>query len=266
MPIELIIILCSILAIYLLIVFIIGMVIHSLIKDILRKEKAINVIMAEKYDLIISLGTLISIYLTTSDEMIPILLANKVETSVILKILGLKLLIGIICGFIIDFIFRKKKEKLEIKKLCEDDHCHCNHNHSIVKSSLKHTLSITLFILIMIFIINLIFEYLGEEFLSKIFLKNSIFSNFIASIVGLIPNCGSSIMITELYLNNTITFGAMMSGLLTGSGIGILILFKSNKKLKENVFIMTTIYTIGVLSGIVIDLIGIVLWLILNIF
>ena len=111
----------------------------------------------------------------------------------------------------------------------------------------------------MIFIINLIFEYLGEEFLSKIFLKNSIFSNFIASIVGLIPNCGSSIMITELYLNNTITFGAMMSGLLTGSGIGILILFKSNKKLKENVFIMTTIYTIGVLSGIIIDLIGIVL-------
>jgi len=208
---------------------------------------------------IISLGTLISIYLTTSDEMIPILLANKVETSVILKILGLKLLIGIICGFIIDFIFRKKKEKLEIKKLCEDDHCHCNHNHSIVKSSLKHTLSITLFILIMIFIINLIFEYLGEELLSKIFLKNSIFSNFIASIVGLIPNCGSSIMITELYLNNTITFGAMMSGLLTGSGIGILILFKSNKKLKENVFIMTTIYTIGVLSGIIIDLIGIVL-------
>ena len=208
---------------------------------------------------IISLGTLISIYLTTSDEMIPILLANKVETSVILKILGLKLLIGIICGFIIDFIFRKKKEKLEIKKLCEDDHCHCNQNHSIVKSSLKHTLSITLFILIMIFIINLIFEYLGEEFLSKIFLKNSIFSNFIASIVGLIPNCGSSIMITELYLNNTITFGAMMSGLLTGSGIGILILFKSNKKLKENVFIMTTIYTIGVLSGIIIDLIGIIL-------
>lgn len=208
---------------------------------------------------IISLGTLISIYLTTSDEMIPILLANKVETSVILKILGLKLLIGVICGFIIDFIFRKKKEKLEIKKLCEEDHCNCNHNHSIIKSSIIHTLSITLFILIMMFIINIIFEYLGEEFLSKILLKNSIFSNFIASIVGLIPNCGSSIMITELYLNNTITFGAMMSGLLTGSGIGILILFKSNKKLKENVFIMTTIYTIGVLSGIIIDLIGIIL-------
>lgn len=208
---------------------------------------------------IISLGTLISIYLTTSDEMIPILLANKVNTNIILKILGLKLLIGITCGFIIDIIFRKKKETLEIKKLCEEDHCHCECNHSILKSSLKHTLSITIFILIMLFIINIIFEYLGEEFLSKIFLKNSIFSNFIASIVGLIPNCGSSIMITELYLNNTITFGAMISGLLTGSGIGILILFKTNKKLKENIFIITTIYAIGVLAGIIIDLIGIVL-------
>lgn len=208
---------------------------------------------------IITLGTLISIYLATSDEMLPIMLANKVEIKTILKILGIKLLIGITCGFIIDFIFRKRKTKLEIEKICEQDHCNCNHNHNIFVSSLKHTISITIFILIFLFIINIIFEYLGEEFLSKIFLKDTIFSHFISSLVGLIPNCGSSIMITELYLNNTITFGAMLSGLLTGSGIGILILFKSNKNIKENIIILTTIYFIGVISGIIIDLIGIIL-------
>lgn len=208
---------------------------------------------------IITLGTLISIYLTTSDEMIPIMFANKVEITTILKILAIKLLIGITCGFIIDFILRKRKTKLEIEKMCEHDHCNCNHNHNIFASSLKHTISITIFILIFLFIINIIFEYLGEEFLSKIFLKDTIFSHFVSSLVGLIPNCGSSIMITELYLNNTITFGAMLSGLLTGSGIGILILFKSNKNIKENIIILTTIYFIGVISGIIIDLIGIIL-------
>jgi len=208
---------------------------------------------------IITLGTLISVYLSTSDEMLPILMANKVDFSLILKILGFKFLIGMLCGFIIDFVFRKRTTKLEIDKLCEHDHCNCSHNHNIFVSALKHTLNITIFVLIFLFIVNVIFEYLGEDFLSKIFMKDTIFSHFLSSIVGLIPNCGASIMITELYLNNTITFGAMMSGLLTGSGIGILILFKSNKNIKENVFILSLIYLIGVVSGIIIDLMGILI-------
>lgn len=206
---------------------------------------------------IITLGTLISVYLSTSDEMLPILMANKVEFSVILKILGLKFLIGMFCGFIIDFIFRKKTNKLEIDKLCEHDHCNCSHSHNVFTSAFKHTINITIFILIFLFIVNVTFEYLGEDFLSKIFMKNTIFSHFLSSIVGLIPNCGASIMITELYLNNTITFGAMMSGLLTGSGIAIIILFKSNKNIKQNIFILFLIYLIGVVSGIIIDLMGI---------
>lgn len=208
---------------------------------------------------IITLGTLISVYLSTSDEMIPIMLANKVELKTILVILSIKLFIGILCGFIIDFVLRKKNKKIEIKELCEHDHCNCKHNKNIFKASLKHTINITLFILIFIFLINLIFEYLGEEFLSKILLKNSIFSHFISSLIGLIPACGSSIMITEFYLSNSITFGSMISGLLTSSGIGILILFKSNKKIKENIFILATIYLIGVISGIIIDLLGLML-------
>ena len=206
---------------------------------------------------IITLGTLISVYISTSDEMLPILIANKTNLGTIFKILGLKFLIGMISGFIIDLILRKK-EKLEVKQLCERDHCNCNHNHSIIKSALKHTLSITLFIMIFSFIINIIFEYLGESFLENLFMKNTIFSYFLSSLVGLIPNCGASVLITELYINNTITLGATLSGLLTGAGIGLLILFKTNKNIKENITIISIIYLIGIISGIIIDLIGLI--------
>lgn len=204
---------------------------------------------------IISIGTLIAVYLSTSDEMLPILLANKINSLTIIKILGIKFIIGMIAGFIIDLIIRKN-ETSQIESLCAHDHCNCNHNHNIFASALKHTLKISLFVLISTFIINTIFEYLGEQFLENLFMKNTIFSYLLSSLVGLIPNCGASIMITELYINNTITFGATISGLLTGTGIGLLILFKTNKNMKENVSILTTIYLIGVISGIIIDLIG----------
>ena len=125
----------------------------------------------------------------------------------------------------------------------------------IFKSSLKHTFNIFLFVVIINLILNICFEYIGNDYLSKLFLKNSIFGSFVTSLVGLIPNCGSSVIITELFLNNAITFGSMLSGLLTGSGVAILVLFKSNKDIKENFKILGIVYFIGVLSGIVIDLI-----------
>lgn len=202
---------------------------------------------------IISLGTLIAIYLSTSDEMLPILISRNVRASLILKILLIKLIIGIISGFMIDFIFQKKKKTEKNYDICDEEECHCD--DGIIKSSVKHTLSILLFIIIINFALTACFEYLGEEYISKIFLKDSFFGPFISSLVGLIPNCGSSVMITELYLNNAISFGSMLAGLLTGSGIAILILFKNNKSLKENFKIVSIIYLIGVLSGIIIDLI-----------
>lgn len=203
---------------------------------------------------IVTLGTLVAVYLSTSDEMLPIMLSENVDPSEIIKILGLKFLIGMIVGFIIDLLLRKK-EQVEIKDLCEKEHCHCE--HGIFLSSLKHTLNITIFILVITFLLNTTFYYLGEENVQKIFLKNNIFSSFISSLVGLIPNCGASVIITELYLSNTITFGSCMAGLLTGSGVGLLILFRINKNLKENLKILGIIYFVGVLCGMVIDLITI---------
>lgn len=202
---------------------------------------------------VITLGTLLSIYLSTSDEMLPLMLANKINIKTIIVILLIKFIIGMTAGFIIDLIYRKK-ETIKIDEMCKHDHCDCN--HSIIKSSIKHTLSITLFILISSFIINIAFTYLGETFLEKLFMKNTIMSHFLSSLVGLIPNCGASIMITELYINQTITLGATISGLLTGAGIGLLILFKTNKNIKENITILTLIYLIGTISGIIIDVIS----------
>ena len=203
---------------------------------------------------IISLGTLIAIYLSTSDEMLPILISEGADTSLIFKILGLKVAIGMLSGFIIDLIFRKKNEKLEIKDLCEKEHCHCE--HGILKSSVKHTLNIFLFIFLISLVIHISFHYLGHDILSKILMKDSFLSPFICSLIGLIPNCASSVALTEFYLNNTLTFGSAMAGLLTGSGVALMVLFKSNKNFKENLKIISLVYFIGSISGVIINIIG----------
>lgn len=205
---------------------------------------------------IITIGTLISIFLSTSDEMLPILISSGAKVGAIFKILLIKIIIGMLIGFIIDFILRKKnknKKDYEIKDFCLEHHCDCN--HSILKSTLKHTLNITLFITVVTFLLNIGMHYLGEESIGKLFLKDSFFSPFISSLIGLIPNCASSVVITELYLNGVITLASCISGLLTGSGVALLVLFKVNKDKKENACILLTLYLIGALSGVIIEVI-----------
>ena len=206
---------------------------------------------------IITLGTLISIYLSTSDEMLIIMISEKVQISLILKILLIKILFGIVYGLIIDKIINKKKKDKETNyELCDEEHCDCN--HSILLSAIKHTLHITLFIFIITLIINTIFTLLGDNYLSKILLNNSILSPFITSLIGLIPNCAASVILTELYLNSTISLGALIGGLLTSSGSSLLVLIKNNKNKKENLSIILLLYTLGVLSGIIIELISLI--------
>ncbi len=199
---------------------------------------------------IITLGTLISIYLSTSDEMIPIMLSHKTNISIILKIVVIKILIGIIFGIIIDLIFKKNNKKINYD-ICESIHCDCK--HSIILSSIKHTIKTLIFIFIATLFINIIFEYLSINLINKIFLKNTYFAPLLSSLVGLIPSCGSSIILTELFINNTISFSALISGLLTNSGIAILILFKNNKNIKENIKIVSILYIIGTIVGIIFD-------------
>jgi uncharacterized membrane protein YraQ (UPF0718 family) len=205
---------------------------------------------------IISLGTLIAIYLSTSDEMLPILLSENADINVIIEILLIKFFIGLVCGFVIDLIYRnRKKEDKMTYDICDKEHCHCDKENLFV-AAIKHTFNTLIFIMLISFVLNTLLYYVGEDSLAKIFLKNSIFGPFIASLVGLIPNCGASVMITELYLNNAISLGSTIAGLLTGSGVALLVLFKSNKNLKENFTILFIIYAIGVLSGMMIEIIN----------
>ena len=125
----------------------------------------------------------------------------------------------------------------------------------IIKSSIIHTLKIAIFILIVNIVLNIIIETIGEDTLSNFLLNKNIFVYFIASLIGLIPNCASSVIMTELYLQNTITVGTLLSGLLTGSGLGILMLFKSNSNKKENIGILSFIYIVGVVIGTIVDII-----------
>ncbi len=202
---------------------------------------------------IISLGTLIAVYLSTSDEMLPILIANNGSFNEILLIIGIKFIVGCLFGYIIDLMIHKKKE-IECS-ICEDEHCGCEHEHSLLKASLIHTLKTLVYILLITFIINLAFNYLGNHYLSKLLLKDSLLAPFLASLIGLIPTCGASILITELYLNGAISLGSTIAGLLTGSGVAILVLFKSNKDKKDNFKILGLLYGIGVLVGLIIEIV-----------
>ncbi len=203
---------------------------------------------------ILSIGTLISVYLSTSDEMLPILISHNVELSLILKILGTKLLIGIFFGFIIDLIFRKYNSQKEDYHICDEENCNCD-KENIWLSSLTHTIKIILFIFIINFVLNIIIEYYGNDVLSKLFLKDNFLSPFLSSLVGLIPNCGASVLLTELYLGGAISFASMIAGLLTGSGVAILFLFRYNKNIKENLLILSLVYFIGTISGLIIELV-----------
>ena len=206
---------------------------------------------------IVSLGTLVSIYLSCSDEMLPILLSENAPIKVIVEILTIKACIGIISGIVIDLVLRKKKHN-NVNfdyDICNHEHCHCE-EENIFRSSLSHTFKIAIFILIINFILNCMFYYGGEELLSSLLLKGNILSSFLTGLIGLIPNCGASVMITELYLNNVISLGATLSGLLAGSGVAILILFRTNKDLKDSIRVLFLVYGIGVVSGIIIDLIS----------
>lgn len=213
---------------------------------------------------VITMGTLIAVFLSTSDEMLPILISEAAPISLIVQVLLIKLVIGAIAGFIIDavreLIIKRKKvlNKEEevgeaIGHMCEHDHCDCE--HGIIKSSIKHTLNILMFIIIITFILNTIVHFIGEENISNAIASVPFVGILVSALFGFIPNCAGSVIITELYLSNLISLGSKIAGLLVGSGIGILVLFKSNKHMKQNFTIAGILYLTGIISGLIIDLI-----------
>lgn len=203
---------------------------------------------------VITLGTLLAIYLSTSDEMLPILISAQAPAQTIVFILLAKAVIGIVAGFVVDLIFsRRREEDHHIHEICEQEHCHCEEG-SIFRSALVHTAQISGFILIITFLLNLLFFFVGEDVLAGLILNRRVLGSVLAGLVGLIPNCAGSVAITQLYLEGVIGTGAMLSGLLTGTGVGLLILFRVNHDRKENLKILGLLYFIGILVGIVLEL------------
>lgn len=216
---------------------------------------------------VITLGTLIAIYLSTSDEMLPILISEKVSILLILKILFVKVVIGMLAGFAIDFIHQKflrfthmkdPHHLPDIHHMCEHEHCHCDEK-GIFPSALKHTVEIFVYILVISFLLNLVIAYIGEDTLSSFILNRPVIGELAAGLIGLIPNCAASVVITQLYLEGLLSAGPMMAGLLVSAGVGLLVLFKVNDHPRENLKILGLLYAIGVVSGLLIELFGITL-------
>lgn len=208
---------------------------------------------------IITLGTLLSIYLSTSDEMLPVLISENAGIDLILKILGVKIVIGMTAGLLTDLAIarfhRGGDEELQIEHMCEQHHCHCE--NGIVKSALHHTAEIFLYLILISFALNAAIALIGEDFLADLVLNRPVIGEMIAGAVGMIPNCAASVVITQLYLKGILGAGAMMSGLLSGAGVGILVLLRVNDRRKENAGIIGLLYITGVLSGLLVELLGI---------
>lgn len=224
---------------------------------------------------VISLGTLLAIYLSTSDEMLPILISERAPVSLMVQIVAVKAVSGIVAGFVVDVIMRGRslsgeahghhhrekqgyhhdhEEHNHIHELCEHDHCNCEKD-GVFLSAVKHTLQITFFVMLISFALNLVLYFVGEDALAHLILDRPVLGPVLAGIVGLVPNCAASVVITQLFLEGVIGMGAMMAGLLVGAGVGLVVLFRVNHHKGENLKIVGLLYGIGVAMGIVIELV-----------
>ena len=201
---------------------------------------------------IITLGTLLAVFLSTSDEAVLILMSHPGSGRVIAGLLAGKVLIGILAGYLIDFVFRKKKEEKHIEDMCRN--CGCSNASGVVHPSFLHTVRLAGYLLLFTFVLNLILEAVGAEHLAYILGKDTLFQPFLTALLGLIPNCASSVLITELYLAGSLSFGSAMSGLCAGAGVGLAVLFKSNHPMRENGKILLLLYGIAVSVGLLLSL------------
>ena len=204
---------------------------------------------------LISAGTLIAVFISTSDEAVPIIISQPDRIGVLWRLIAAKVLIAVVAGILVDLVLKilvkGKMEEKPFEELCA--HCGCEH-HSVLHSAIKHTVSIALFILVVNIILNSAIELVGDDRISKILMTDSAFQPFVAALIGFIPNCASSVILTQLFLDGVLSFGSVVAGLSTGAGVGLVVLFKTNRHLKQNLAIVAVLYAVAVISGTVINL------------
>lgn len=210
---------------------------------------------------VVTLGTLIAVFLATSDEMIPIMIAEQADPSLILKILGIKVMVGMVMGFVVDAVAyllrRNATGELQIHDICEADGCHCDDEEGgILRSAFTHTVQVTIFIFLVSLVLTAIVELVGEEAFSRFLVLNPELSVVASAVVGLIPNCAASVIITELYLEGSLAFGACMAGLLVSAGIGLLVLFRTNRRPRENAGVVAILLAVGIAWGLIFNAVG----------
>lgn len=210
---------------------------------------------------VITAGTLIAVFLSTSDEMLPIFLSSSVGAGTIGKILAAKFVIALISGIAVDLIaglVHHRSETKHIHDLCEREHCGCEDEEGgILHSALVHTLKITGFIFVISLILSLLMEFIGAGVMAS-FLKDApAAGTIVTAVIGLIPNCAASVVIAQMYLEGLLTCGQLMSGLLVGAGVGLLVLVRTNNKTRENTKVIGVLLALGIAWGILIDLLGI---------
>ncbi len=204
---------------------------------------------------LITTGTLVAVFLATSDEMLPIMISHGVFPW---KLLLSKLVVGILAGLLIDFVtrlFRKNHpvaDEGKIEDICEREHCQCGDH--IALSALKHTLRIVAFLLVVTFLLNTAVHFIGEERLAAFVGTRPVLANLLSAIIGLIPNCASSVVLTELYLQGVLSVGALLSGLLVNAGVGLLVLFRNNRPVRDSFRVFAILFGVGLLVGLLVDL------------
>lgn len=206
---------------------------------------------------LISLGTLIAVFVATSDEAVPILISRPESAGKILPLIGAKLVTAILAGLLVDAVLRivhahRNEEDEPYRDLCED--CGCE-EHGIVRSALMHTLKITVFVFIVSLLLGLAIALLGRERIDSLLMTDSAFQPFLTALIGLIPNCAASVVLTDLYAAGSLSFGSVVAGLSTGAGLGLAVLFRTNRNIAENLTVTAILYLTGSLAGVVLNLV-----------
>ncbi len=207
---------------------------------------------------VVTAGTLVAVFLSTSDEMVAVMLSSSAADPTVLPrlltVLAVKIVCAIAVGFAVDLILRRKSTG-EIGELCDHEGCHC-HEQGILRSSLIHTAKIVGFIFAVTLIINTVIFFVGEDKLGALLHDLPVVGEIVAGLIGLIPNCAASVVLTQLYLSGTLTAGQLLSGLFTGAGVGLLVLFRVNRPLRDSLLMLSILYISGVALGLLLGATG----------
>ena len=203
---------------------------------------------------VVSAGTLLAVFLSTSDEMIPVFISHQVSPVLLFQVLAWKVGFGICFGVLLDLILHfltgkglHRSRSREIEDLCHQEHCGCE--EGVFHSALHHTVHIMAFLVVILLALNLATELIGMERLSAFLGGDNLRSILTASLIGLIPNCAASVFLAEMYLGGVLSFSGLISGLLVGAGVGLLVLFRTNGNMRENLSLLAILYLCGVLGG-----------------